>query len=171
MNKNILVAYASKRGATAEIAQKIGEVLRQKGFQSEVRQVDQVKDLSAYNMVVLGSAVYVGQWRKEAVKFLKDNENRLAEMAVWVFISGPTGPGEPMELIEGRFCPESLRPVLERIKPLGITCFGGKVDLKDLSFMEKMIVNKVKAPIGDFRNWEDIKAWAEGLSKHDIKSV
>jgi menaquinone-dependent protoporphyrinogen IX oxidase len=53
--------------------------------------------------------------------------------------------------------------VIEQIKPRGITCFGGKLDLKTMSFFEKMIANKFQSPIGDFRNWETIIAWAEAI--------
>lgn len=164
MEKNILVAYASKRGATAEIATKIGEVLRQKGLQVDVLPVGKVRNLTLYGTVVLGSAVYIGFWRREAVKFLRENEKHLSELSVWLFSSGPTGAGDPLELAKGWCFPQSLRPVIERIKPRGITCFGGKLDLKTMNFLEKMMINKVQAPIGDFRNWEAITSWAEALN-------
>jgi menaquinone-dependent protoporphyrinogen oxidase len=164
MEKNILVAYASKRGTTAEIATKIGEVLRQKGLHVDVLPVDKVRNLTSYSTVVLGSAVYFGLWRREAVKFLSENEKRLSELSVWLFSSGPTGAGDPLELMKGWCFPESLRSVIERIKPRGITCFGGKLDLKTMNFFEKMISNKVQSPIGDFRNWQAITSWAEALN-------
>jgi menaquinone-dependent protoporphyrinogen oxidase len=164
MEKNILVAYASKRGTTAEIATKIGEVLRQKGLHVDVLPVDKVRNLTSYSTVVLGSAVYFGLWRREAVKFLSENEKRLSELSVWLFSSGPTGAGDPLELMKGWRFPESLRSVIERIKPRGITCFGGKLDLKTMNFFEKMISNKVQSPIGDFRNWQAITSWAEALN-------
>ena len=91
MNTQILVAYATKYGATAEIAEKIGQVLREAGLRTDVLPVDRVSDLSPYQAVVLGSAVYIGKWRKEAVKFLQANEKALAEKLVWLFSSGPTG--------------------------------------------------------------------------------
>ncbi|PKM83260.1 MAG: flavodoxin [Firmicutes bacterium HGW-Firmicutes-14] len=163
MEKNILVAYASKRGATAEIAEKIGEVVRQNGLQADVLPVNKVRDLTPYRAVVLGSAVYIGLWRRGAVKFLRENENRLSEIHVWLFSSGPTGSGDPLEITEGWCFPESLRPLIERIQPRDITCFGGKLDLKTMNFIEKMIINKVKAPVGDFRNWEAITKWAKNI--------
>ncbi|MCL4377595.1 MAG: flavodoxin domain-containing protein [Actinobacteria bacterium] len=163
MEKNTLVAYASKRGATAEIAIKIGEVLRQKGLRVDVLPVDKVRNLTSYRTIVLGSAVYIGQWRRDAVKFLTENEKQLSELSVWLFSSGPTGAGDPLELMKGWRFPESLRSVIERIKPRGITCFGGKLDLKTINFLEKFMINKVQAPIGDFRNWEAITSWAEAL--------
>ena len=43
--KNILVAYASKYGATAEIAEKIGEVLRQSSLDVSVLSVEKVLSL------------------------------------------------------------------------------------------------------------------------------
>jgi menaquinone-dependent protoporphyrinogen oxidase len=101
MDRQVLVACATKYGATAEIAERIGAVLRQAGLPAEVLPVGRVGDLSAYKAVVLGSAVYIGQWRKEAVKFLKANEAVLAEKAVWLFSSGPTGEGDPVELAQG----------------------------------------------------------------------
>jgi len=48
MGAKVLVAYATKYGATAEIAQKIGEVLDQAGVAADVMPVDQVKDLDSY---------------------------------------------------------------------------------------------------------------------------
>ncbi len=163
MEKKILVAYASKKGSTAEIAIKIGEVLRQKGLQADVLPVDKVRDLTSYKAVVLGSASYFGLWRKEAVKFISENEKQLSELSVWLFSSGPTGAGDPLELLKGWRFPESLRSVIERIKPRSITCFGGKLDLKTMNFFEKMIINKFNSPIGDFRNWKTITSWAEAI--------
>jgi menaquinone-dependent protoporphyrinogen oxidase len=101
MDKQVLVAYATKYGATAEIAEKIGQVLRQASLHADVRPVDRVKDLAPYHAVVLGSAVYTGQWRKEAAKFLQTHETMLAQRQVWLFSSGPTGKGDPVELLKG----------------------------------------------------------------------
>ncbi len=98
MDKQVLVAYASKYGATEEIAERIGEVLRQAGLRTDVLPTDRVSDLAHYQAIVLGSAVYIGKWRKEAVKFLKANEKMLAGRPVWLFSSGPTGEGDPVKL-------------------------------------------------------------------------
>ena len=100
MDKNILVTYASKYGATQEIAEKIGDVLRQAGLQADVLPVDGIRDLTPYQAVILGSAVYIGKWPKEAVAFLQTNEKILADRPVWLFSSGPTGEGDPVELLE-----------------------------------------------------------------------
>ncbi|MCX9078211.1 MAG: flavodoxin domain-containing protein, partial [Candidatus Methanoperedens sp.] len=70
MTNKILVAYASKYGATTEIAEKIGEVLRQGGIDADVLPAERVEALNLYDAVVLGSAVYAGQWRREAILFL-----------------------------------------------------------------------------------------------------
>jgi menaquinone-dependent protoporphyrinogen oxidase len=100
MDKKVLVAYASKYGATAEIAEQVGEGLKKAGLEVEVLPAEKVKDLGEYGAVVLGSAVYAGQWRKEASDFLQGNEQALKEMPVWLFSSGPTGEGDPVESYE-----------------------------------------------------------------------
>jgi menaquinone-dependent protoporphyrinogen oxidase len=107
------VAYATKYGATVEIAEKLGEVLRQARLSTDVQPADQVKDLTPYKAVVLGSAVYIGKWRKEAVKFLQTNEKMLAERLVWLFSSGPTGEGNPVELLKGWRLPKAQHAIID----------------------------------------------------------
>jgi menaquinone-dependent protoporphyrinogen oxidase len=164
MNTQVLVAYATKYGATAEIAEKIGQVLRQAGLHTDVVPADRVSDLTPYKAVVLGSAVYIGQWRKEAVKFLKANETVLADKLVWLFSSGPPGEGDPVELTQGWRFPGKLQPVADRIGPHDIAVFHGAVDVNKLNFIEKWMLKNVKAPIGDFRDWEAITAWATAIA-------
>ena len=164
MDKQVLVAYATKHGATAEIAEKIGQVLREAGLQVDVQAADRVGDLSAYQAVVLGSAVYIGQWRKEAAKFLTAHETALAGRPVWLFSSGPTGQGDPVELAQGWRFPAKLQPIADRIRPRDIAVFHGAVDLNKLSFLDKWMLKNVKAPVGDFRDWEAISAWAAAIA-------
>jgi menaquinone-dependent protoporphyrinogen oxidase len=159
-----LVAYASKYGATLEIAERVGKALQQAGLAVDVRPVDQVGDLSPYTAVVLGSAVYVGQWRKEAATFLADNEQALAQRPVWLFSSGPTGEGDPVALMKGWRFPEAQQPIADRIRPRDIAFFGGAIDPNKLNLAEKLIVKGVKAPVGDFRDWHNIEAWAVGIA-------
>lgn len=160
MDKKILVTYASKYGATKEIGEKIGEVLRGSGLNTDVLPVDGMLDLEAYKAVILGSAIFIGKWPKGAVKFLENNEKALADRPVWLFSSGPTGEGDPLELVEGVRLPAELQPIADRIQPRDITVFHGFIDPEKLSFIEKLAIKAIKKPMGDFRDWEGITTWA-----------
>jgi menaquinone-dependent protoporphyrinogen oxidase len=166
LDKKVLVAYGTKYGATAEIAEKIGEVLRQAGLEADVVNLknSQDLDLADYPAVVLGSAVYIGAWRKEAARFLKKNEKALAGKAVWLFSSGPTEEGDPEELVEGWGFPKGLQPVADRIQPRETKIFHGAVTESKLSGIDKWTLKNVKAPIGDYRDWDAIAAWAEEVA-------
>ena len=160
MGQTVLVTYASKYGATAEIAQKIGEVLAESGLDTEVLSTDSVGELSRYGAVVLGSGVYIGRWRKQAVQFLKKHSGVLASLPVWLFSSGPTGKGDPVELLDGWKLPKALQPVVDSIKPLDVVVFHGVLIVEKLTAIERWIINKVKAPFGDLRDWQSITSWA-----------
>ena len=161
MSKKVLVAYATKYGATAEIAEKIGEVLSQAGNSVDVSPVKQVKDLDAYDAVILGSAVYIFHWRKEAGRFLKANAKLLAQRPLWIFSSGPTGKGDPVELADGWRFPKGLQPLLDNIKPREVVVFHGAIDPGKMKGMEKWMIQKVGAALEDSRDWEAIASWAK----------
>jgi menaquinone-dependent protoporphyrinogen oxidase len=163
-DKQVLVAYASKHGAAAEIAEKIGEVLREAGLATDVLAADRVGDVTPYEAVVLGSAVYVGRWQKQAANLLKANEEALTERAVWLFSSGPTGEGDPVELTQGWGFPKALQPIADRIQPRDIAVFHGDVNPEKLSFFERWTVKTVKAHVGDFRDWDAIASWAGSIA-------
>ena len=160
MDNKVLVAYASKYGATKEIAEKIGLVLKDAGFVVDVLPANKVSDLGPYTAVVLGSAVYIGGWRKQAARFLKTNEKALAEKKVWLFSSGPTGKGDPVELVQGWRFPKALQHIADRVRPVDIALFQGAAFPEKLSGIGRWMMKKVKAPLGDFRDWNAITVWA-----------
>lgn len=164
MDIQVLVAYATKYGATAEIAEKIGQVLRQAGLRADVLPANRVSDLTPYQAVVLGSAVYIGKWRKQAVKFLQANEKMLAERQVWLFSSGPTGEGDPVALTQDWHFPKALQPIADRIRPRDIAVFHGALNMKKLNLIKKWMIKNVKAPLGDFRDWDAITSWATAIA-------
>lgn len=164
MSQSILVTYASKHGGTLGIATAIAEVLRQAGLEVDVQSVDLVQDPSKYAAVVLGSALYIGQWRKEAIEFLEVHAETLAKLPVFLFSSGPTGEGDPAELLKGVVIPDNIRPVIDRINPRQITVFHGELDPQELGLGERLIIKGVKAPTGDYRDWESIDKWATSIA-------
>jgi len=87
----VLVAVASKHGATQEIAEAIGRVLAERGVGADVMRVDDVTDATGYEAVVLGSAVYMGNWLEPARRFVEDHADELAAQPTWLFSSGRPG--------------------------------------------------------------------------------
>lgn len=163
MKDKVLVAFGTKYGATQQIAERIAEVLRGAGLQVDVQPADRAGDVRSYGAVVLGSAVYIGQWRKPAVRFLQDNQVALVGKPVWLFSSGPTGEGDPVELTNGWHFPAKLQPAADKIGVRDIALFHGAADESKMNFLEKWMLKNVKAPVGDFRDWEAISAWAAGI--------
>jgi menaquinone-dependent protoporphyrinogen oxidase len=160
----VLVAYASKHGATAEITEKIGQVLRESGLQVDVSPVKSANDLKSYDAVILGSAAYMFQWRADAVSFLKKNQNLLAERPIWLFYSGPLGKGDALELVKGQRFPKPLKPVIDHIKPRDTKVFHGFINMDKLNFFERFAFKKSPAMQGDFRDWDAIISWSKSIA-------
>ena len=157
----VLVAYASKHGSTAEIAEAIADALVDHEVKAEAKSVNTVEDLGPYEAVVLGSAVYAGAWMREAVAFVERHAGELSRRPVWLFSSGPLG--EDVEDHEEQ--PRQMPELRRLIGPKGHRVFYGALDVSALGFAERMIAKAVKAPTGDFRDWEAIRRWAEGIAE------
>jgi len=82
---------------------------------------------------------------------------------VWLFSSGPTGEGDPVTLTKGWRFPTAQKSIADRIHPRDIAVFNGILDMEKLNFAEKLIIKGVKAPVGDFRDWDAITDWAASI--------
>jgi len=170
MSNKVLVCYSSKYGATAKIAVKIAETLRKSSLTVDLMRVEEVNSLLPYRAVILGTAVYMGSWRKGAVSFLKRNKMNLSETPFWIFSSGPTGDRNPSELLNGWKVPKNMKSVIKLIHPKDISVFHGFVDLSKLTLFHRLVFKRTKAPEGDFREWEMIQEWTYRIASqiHDI---
>lgn len=164
----ILVTYASKHHSTAEIAEEIARELQRTAKHTvEIFPVDDVKSLDSYDAVVLGSAVYNGNWQPNAANFLMLNEMELSRRWTWLFSSGPTGQGDPLKLAHGWIFPTVLQSVADRIAPRDFAVFGGKIETEqfaELNVVQRSVLKVVHPPLGDFRDWDAIRAWADKIS-------
>jgi menaquinone-dependent protoporphyrinogen oxidase len=152
---NVLVAYASKHGSTAEIAGVIGNDFREAGFDVDIQQADNVTTLAPYDTVIIGSAIYVGQWQRGALQFIDHFEEQLKSRHVWLFSSGPIGV-DPKPAEE----PPVTEALIDRTGAVEHQSFTGKLDRSNLGFGDRLIASVVRAPEGDFRDWDAIRAWA-----------
>ena len=173
----ILVAYASKYGATKGIAERIGEKLRAAGHQVDVRPAELAGELAgygaygAYGAFVIGSAVYFGRWIKEATEFVRRNRFVLAHRPLWLFSSGPLGTktsdaqGRELTAVSE---PKEIAEFRESVKPRDHRVFFGALDRSELGLRDRAIAKlpagRKPLPEGDFRDWQDIEAWAESIA-------
>lgn len=120
-------------------------------------------DLERYDAVVVGSAVYLGAWMKEALVFLDRHAETLRRIPVWLFSSGPTAT-DPMDRAVSA-------KQLRRVDALGARdhhLFRGALDPDHLGFLERRAVKAAKQPLGDFRDWDDVGRWADSIANSAV---
>jgi menaquinone-dependent protoporphyrinogen oxidase len=190
MNK-ILVAYATLAGSTVEVAQAVSEEIAKSGYKVDILPISEVKDLQAYDGVVVGGPMIMG-WHREATRFLKKHREafRQIPLAVFVMAMSLTQTGEasiggvPIYVDEELPKPPEneerlnfreryarlskyLRPILKAtrpVKPVIIGVFGGRLEYGRLKWWAVLFVMLIiQAPAGDRRNWKAIRSWAAGL--------
>lgn len=156
----ILVAYASKHGNTREIAGTLADELSTQSLEADLIQAGEVGDVACYDAVLLGSAIYMGNWLPDAKIFAQVFCDDLARLPVWLFSSGPLGSADP----QPRNDPDGLARPLGAVKVRGHRIFAGKLDADDLGFGEHLMARLVGAPQGDFRDWDEIRSWAREIA-------
>jgi len=155
---HVLVAYASRRGATAEIAGWIGDALRDAGLDVDVREAAGVQRLDGYDAVVLGSAVYMGRWRRDARRFARRHRRALFDRAVWLFSSGPLDHSADDGTLPS---PAGVRRIAERIGARGDTVFGGALSPGTPGRLARGIAAQQG---GDYRSRAAIRQWSETVA-------
>jgi menaquinone-dependent protoporphyrinogen oxidase len=156
----ILVAYATKHGSTAEIAQAIGKELLAAGHAVDVMEMGTVASLGGYNAVIIGGPVYIGKM-VGAGKFVRRHADELKKLPVAGFIvclSAVSKDPSGMENTE-----KVLHAALSPLQPVSEAVFAGRLDPAGLSWLENWMTKKVKSPVGDFRDWTAIASWAREL--------
>ena len=161
MTGRVLIAYTSRSGSTAEIAQAIGRELEALGKSVAVAGMKDITSLEGYGAAVLGSPVYMARIEKEVAAFVARHRDRLLVIPVAAFAVG-IAPVDPRVGSVGDVL-EKLRAALYPVKPAAVTMFAGRLDLVRMSFTERMMTGLMKVLTGDFRDWDAIRDWARGL--------
>jgi menaquinone-dependent protoporphyrinogen oxidase len=158
----VLVAYASKHGSTAEIAEAVAAELRERGLGADCVAARAVEDLDPYDAVVLGSAVYMRRWQGDARHFLRAHGKALAERPFWVFSSGPTG--DPAEDDAAWQEPKRTIAKAEKLGVRDHVVFGGRVSPDD-GRMAKAMAEGMPEEYRDRRDWREIRRWAASVAE------
>lgn len=156
---SVLVAYASKHGSTELIADAIGDALRRAGHDVDVRPVRDVRDLTRYGAAVVGSALYLGRWQGDALRFLRRQEASLAGMPVWFFSSGPLDDSAETAQLPA---PRAVAEIAARIGARGHATFGGHLAPDASGFVEHLMIRGGRT--GDWRNFDRIEVWADAVA-------
>ncbi|UCH89986.1 MAG: flavodoxin domain-containing protein [Thermoplasmata archaeon] len=171
-----LVAYGTRYGSTTDIANKIGEILKKQGADVDIinLQKERIKDISHYDLIIIGSGIKMGSWTKKALGFLKKFESELAGKRVAFFVSCMSAhhPDKREEASEKYLLGIARR--YPRVKPFKYGLFGGLIDVNRYGAGTRFIMKRFPEEFekdgidvnktNDFRNWDEIQKWAKELN-------
>ena len=165
---NILIAYATKKQSTQEIADFIAKILIKYNHHVTVANCDSVTEISEYDTVILGTGIYKGRWLPAAETFLRRFMNDLADKPLFYFsvcirLLEKDGYAHVMQ----EYIPEHLLNQLNNIQ--GKTAFAGKLDYADIDWHERWTLSvrydgnadPLDHFVEDHRDWKIIAEWAE----------
>ena len=180
-----LIVHASRHGGSKGIAERIDEAMRDAGVETVVAPARDLPDPHAFDGCVVGAGVYMGSWVEDGIRYLDRYAPTLARMPVWLFSSGPL-PGSSKTPAEADLDPievalgpsqgpgsggrRKLEAVADRIRPKDHRVFHGMFDPDSPPanlaerFVRLMPMAKSVLPVGDFRDWDLIDAWAAEIA-------
>ena len=156
----LLIAVSSRHGSTREIAESIGETVREKGIEVDVVDAQDVESIDPYDAVIVGSAIHWGRWMGPARDLVNGSAATLRTRPAWLFSSGPLG----RDIVDPADAAEGFK-LLELVGAREHRVFSGKADQRGLGFVERTVLRMVKDPYGDHRDWLAIREWAASIAR------
>jgi len=182
MAKKALIVYGTRYGATESTSEEIAKVLKGEGLEVKVvnAKKEKVKDISPYDLIIIGSGMQMGKWTGEPENFLNQFQKELANKKVAIFVSSAA-----QALIEYEKKTEEIennrKKYLEEkaakynLQPISMIILGGVWDFNKMNFLlrktlagfkpriEEAGFKEIKPGLYDTRDWDAIRKWAKGL--------
>ena len=150
-----------RRDRLRKLHRQLEKNCRAAGHLVDVTEMKSVSSLEGYNAVVIGGPFYMGNIMADVGKFIARYVIALTKVPVAAFAVGLAPLGKDPADRDNAM--KKLQKTLEPLTPVASTIFAGRLDLTKLSWFQKWITEKVKSPVGDFRDWTAIAAWAREL--------
>jgi len=155
VDKKVLIAYGTAAGSTEEVAQAIAEEARTTNIKVDVLPVDAIKDISAYDGVIVGSAVRMFNLLPKTKRFLRKQRKALQKLPVAYFLVCLTMEKETPENIETAM--KFAKPMIKTKEPVSMGLFGGCINHEKLTDIFSKPIKAI--PEQDHRDWEKIRVW------------
>jgi menaquinone-dependent protoporphyrinogen oxidase len=155
--RRVLVTHGSKRGGTAELAEMIAAELRAHGFAVDCLPADGMPEVSPYEVVIVGGALYMMRWHRAARRFVRRNAAALQQRKVWLFSSGPLDDSASHELPPVR----GVAELMARVGARGHVTFGGRLAPDARGFVASKMA---KTHAGDWRDRDAVRTWTASIA-------
>jgi len=159
----VLVVYGTKTGCTGEIAEHIGKTLEQAGITAVVEPAASKPAAVGYDAVIVGSGVRAGNWHTATSAWVTEHAEELNEVPLALFTACLTMATGPEKSAEVRAYTDGLL-LNTGLAPVDIGLFAGMNKLEKFSLPERLIMKAMKAPQGDFRDFDAIAAWTQATA-------
>ena len=172
----LLLAYATRKGSTRDTIEKMGERLRDKGFEITVADCDEVRDVGDYDGVVVGSGIYKGMWLPAAETFLRRFNEPLKTKPLAAFILCiRIMESDGYEHVMTEYMPTHL---LEKLNVVSLEAFAGQLIASEIEWHERWTlairydgaVDPNETFNEDYRKWEKIYAWVDNIAEQFQKA-
>lgn len=155
----VLIAYGSKMGGTAGLADMLAAELMAQGISTDVRAADSVGTLVGYDAVIVGGALYATRWHRAARRFVKRRTSELRNRRVFMFSSGPLDDSAAAKEIPPT---RQVHRLMKRVGAREHKTFGGWLPASAKGIAAAAMA---KEHAGDWRNPEMVEAWADHLAQ------
>lgn len=154
----VLVTYGSERGGTAGIAETLAATIHEHNFDVDVRPADRVRDVAAYDAVVVGGAIYGGRWHRDARRFVRRHRDALRRRPVWMFSSGPLDDSAAKTAIPPV---PSVQSLMKDVGARAHATFSGSLapDVRGW-----FAARKARRQAGDWRDDDHIMGWGHQIA-------
>lgn len=169
MSDKILVTYASRGGSTAGVAEAIANTLTEQGILVELYPMQEVHDLSAYSAVVAGSAIQMDKWLPEAMQFIKQHQDELAQIPVATFTVCMALALRNDDKTKTKIASQ-VQAIREMVMPVSEDFFAGVLNLSKVPSIPFQLLARFGILLGfwsegDYRDWDAIQQWANSLAE------
>jgi len=156
---HVLVAYGSRNGGTAEIAEWIADELRTHGLSVDCSSARAVTSVAGYDAVVVGGAIYLRRWHKDARSFVRRYSAELSELPVWLFSSGPV---DPDTVVPSPDAVPWVRRAGARVHARTHITFGGRLTSDSPDWFARRLA--ARSGTEDYRDPVAVRSFARGIA-------
>jgi menaquinone-dependent protoporphyrinogen oxidase len=154
----ILIAFGSARGGTEGLARMLADDLRAEDLDVDVLPADKRADLSSYDAVIVGGALYAFRWHSAARRFVRRHAAELGRRTVYFFSSGPLDDSATKKDIPPV---KGVAALMSRVGARGHMTFGGRLEADAKGFPASAMA---KTNSGDWRDPEHVQSWARTIA-------